>query len=94
MRLEIANRNRYGLSQSTETWEQKPDVNWLNPGFPHGDDHPVVCVSLERGAGVCELAGPEDSHAGLELCQRLSPSRPGQSLTTRMAQLHVNCSPL
>jgi formylglycine-generating enzyme len=40
---ESTGKGGYGLVGNE--WKQDPKINWRNPGFPQGDDHPVVCVS-------------------------------------------------
>jgi len=40
--------NCSGWNDSKRVWEQKPEYNWLNPGFPQDDNHPVVCVTWDE----------------------------------------------
>jgi formylglycine-generating enzyme required for sulfatase activity len=37
-----------------ETWEQKEDINWKNPGFKQDDNHPVVCVCWNDVMEYCK----------------------------------------
>jgi formylglycine-generating enzyme required for sulfatase activity len=37
--------DREGHGSSAGGWKPEANVNWQEPGFPQGDDHPVVCVS-------------------------------------------------
>jgi formylglycine-generating enzyme required for sulfatase activity len=32
-----------------DSFEQRPEFNWLDPGFKQGDDDPVVCVNWNDG---------------------------------------------
>ncbi|MFP4056526.1 MAG: formylglycine-generating enzyme family protein [Candidatus Brocadiia bacterium] len=47
-----------------DAWPPSPDVTWRSPGFPQGDDHPVVCVSWH------------DARAFAEWLNRADPRRP------------------
>jgi formylglycine-generating enzyme required for sulfatase activity len=40
---EKSGKGAYGLVG--KEWKQDPRINWRNPGFEQGEDHPVVCVS-------------------------------------------------
>jgi TonB family protein len=40
-----ASNNCYGFNQSKAVEEQNAQYNWLDPGFPQEDSHPVVCVT-------------------------------------------------
>jgi formylglycine-generating enzyme required for sulfatase activity len=31
-------------------WDATPAASWMSPGFPQGDDHPVVCVTWQDAA--------------------------------------------
>ncbi len=42
-----------GLNLATAQWEQKPEYTWRHPGFPQGDDHPVVVVSWNDAMAFC-----------------------------------------
>jgi eukaryotic-like serine/threonine-protein kinase len=35
-------------------WKQDPQVNWQNPRFEQGDDHPIVCVSWNDAKAYCD----------------------------------------
>ncbi len=37
----------YGVDLKTSRWVEgrRPEYSWRNPGFPQGDDHPVVNIT-------------------------------------------------
>ena len=46
--------------QADGTWGWREDASWRKPGFPQGDDHPVVLVSWNDAVAFCEwLSGKE-----------------------------------
>jgi len=45
------------------TWAQVRDINWRNPGFSQGQDHPVVAVSWNDAVTFCDwLSHKEGRH--------------------------------
>ena len=42
-------------------WGEQSGVNWRNPLFQQGDDHPVVCVSYNDAMAFCEWLSKKDS---------------------------------
>ncbi|MBF0201887.1 MAG: SUMF1/EgtB/PvdO family nonheme iron enzyme, partial [Desulfamplus sp.] len=39
---------------SNGRWGYQPGYDWKNPGFPQGDDHPVVCISWNDARAFIE----------------------------------------
>lgn len=37
-----------------DSWKKDPAANWRSPGFPQGDDHPVVCVNWSDSVAYAE----------------------------------------
>ncbi|MBN2354850.1 formylglycine-generating enzyme family protein [candidate division KSB1 bacterium] len=59
-----AEKEGAGWAWNGSRFEWMEDVSWRNPGFPQGDDHPVVNVSWRDARAFCEWAGcrlPEES---------------------------------
>ena len=44
----------WGYNQQTESYEQAPQYNWQNTGFPQTDNHPVVNVSWNDAVAFCD----------------------------------------
>lgn len=45
----------WGYNKQTGEFEgRKPEYSWKNPGFPQGDDHPVVNVSWYDAVEMCK----------------------------------------
>ena len=42
-------------------WDEVPSRHWQAPGFPQGDDHPVVCVSWTDAQNFCDWLGQRES---------------------------------
>ena len=40
-------------------WQAQSGINWRNPGFSQGDDHPVVCVSWNDAAAYVRWLSQE-----------------------------------
>lgn len=40
--------NASAINLASLEWEQKPEYDWLNPGFEQDDAHPVVCITWEE----------------------------------------------
>ena len=38
-------KGAYGVNEAGRIEQMRPQFTWANPGFPQGDDHPVVNVS-------------------------------------------------
>jgi formylglycine-generating enzyme required for sulfatase activity len=38
-------------------WKKQGGMSWREPGFPQGDDHPVVCVSWNDAKAFADWAG-------------------------------------
>ena len=52
--------------EAKNTWEQRPEITWQNPGFAQTDDHPVVQVSWNDCVAFCRwLSGEEAKTYGL-----------------------------
>jgi len=49
----------YAFDLATAKWVQKP-YTWRNPGFPQGDDHPVVGVSWNDATAFCAWLSRKD----------------------------------
>ena len=47
----------------TEAERPGPDVNWRGPGYPQGDDHPVVCVTWRDARAFCRWLGEREGAA-------------------------------
>jgi predicted Zn finger-like uncharacterized protein len=43
----------HGVNLATAKWEVKSEYIWRHPGFPQGDDHPVVDVSWNDATAFC-----------------------------------------
>jgi formylglycine-generating enzyme required for sulfatase activity len=52
----------HGLESDGE-WRRIEGLGWRNPGFAQGDDHPVVCVSLDDALAFCEWLGSREGRA-------------------------------
>jgi formylglycine-generating enzyme required for sulfatase activity len=48
----------YGHSGSG--WDPNPAINWRTPGFEQTDEHPVVCVSWNDAALMCDWLTQQD----------------------------------
>ena len=44
-------------------WQQQSGINWRNPGFSQGDDHPAVCVSWNDAAAYVRWLSQETGKA-------------------------------
>ena len=42
---------------SSGNWGKQGGKNWRDPGFPQGDDHPVVCISWNDAKAFADWAG-------------------------------------
>jgi sulfatase modifying factor 1 len=60
----------YGWDEAKGAWVQDPKYTWRNPGFPQGDDHPVVLVSWN------------DAHAFIEWLNATDKASPRYRLPT------------
>ena len=54
----------WGFDQDRGTYLKDPKYNWRDPGFPQGDDHPVVNVSWNDANAFCEWLSRAEPNGG------------------------------
>ena len=47
-------------SDGNYQWKQDPEYSWRNPGFEHGDSHPVVNVSWNDAVAFCNWLSKQE----------------------------------
>ena len=56
-------KGAYGVNEAGRIEQMRPHFTWANPGFPQGDDHPVVNVSWHDAKAFCRWLSNRENRA-------------------------------